>query len=146
MPNAEFPNIIGHWIFDIRHLIFRFGIGHSMSLEYCVLSVEQVQFELMLNYLIAEIKGKQYKVIPGKQFAVDFLGEGQTLLECESVLLKSEDDKLELGSPFVKGKVVFDVVSVTKGKKIRVAKYHAKANTRKVTGSTKMYSILMLKA
>lgn len=100
----------------------------------------------MLNYLVAEIKGKQYKVVPGKQFAVDFLGEGQTQLECESVLLKSEGDKIELGTPFVSGKVVFDVVSVTKGKKIRVAKYHAKANTRKVTGSTKMYSVLMLKA
>ncbi len=108
--------------------------------------MEKVQSELMLNYLIAEIKGKQYKVTPGKQFAVDFLGEGQTSLECESVLLKSEGDKIELGTPFLKGKVVFDVVSVTKGKKIRVAKYHAKANTRKVTGSTKMYSVLMLKA
>ena len=108
--------------------------------------MERVQFELMLNYLIAEIKGKQYKVLPGKQFAVDFLGEEVKSLECESVLLKSEDDKLELGAPFVSGKVVFDVVSVTKGKKIRVAKYHAKANTRKVTGSTKKYTVLMLKA
>ncbi len=108
--------------------------------------MERVQFELMLNYLIAEIKGKQYKVEPNKQFMVDFLGEEVKSLECESVLLKSEGDKIELGAPFVSGKVVFDVVSVTKGKKIRVAKYHSKANTRKVTGSTKMYSVLMLKA
>lgn len=108
--------------------------------------MEKVQSELMLNYLIAEIKGKQYKVMPNKQFAVDFLGEGEASLECDKVLLKSEGDKLEIGTPFLSGKVVFDVVSVTKGKKIRVAKYHAKANTRKVTGSTKIYSVLMLKA
>jgi hypothetical protein len=31
------------------------------SLEYCVLGSEKVQFQLMLNYLVAEIKGKQYK-------------------------------------------------------------------------------------
>lgn len=110
------------------------------------MSLKQVQFELMLNYLVAEIKGKQYKVMPGKQFSVDFLGEDIKSLECDKVLLKSDGDKIELGTPFVGGKVVFDVVSIVKGKKIRVAKYHAKANTRKVTGSTKKYTVLMLKA
>jgi large subunit ribosomal protein L21 len=119
---------------------------NGCSLEYCVLSSEKVQFELMLNYLVAEIKGKQYKVMPGKQFAVDFLGEDVKTVECDTVLMTSEGDKLDLGSPFVKSKFVFDVVSTTKGKKIRVAKYHAKANTRKVTGSTKKYTVLMLKA
>jgi ribosomal protein L21 len=100
----------------------------------------------MMNYLVAEIKGKQYKVLPNKKFNVDFLGEGETKLECATVLMKSEADKVELGMPYLTDKVVFEVLGQTKGKKIRVAKYHAKANTRKVTGSTKHYSILMLKA
>jgi ribosomal protein L21 len=100
----------------------------------------------MMNYLIAEIKGKQYKVLPNRKFAVDFLGEGEKTLECATVLLKSEADKIEVGMHYISDKVVFYVVGETKGKKIRVAKFHAKANTRKVTGSTRLYSILMLKA
>jgi len=100
----------------------------------------------MINYLVAEIKGKQYKVLPGKPFNVDFMGEGDSKYECATVLLKSEGDKVEFGAPFISAKVVFDVVGQTKGKKIRVATFHAKANTRKVKGATKKYTTLMLKA
>lgn len=99
-----------------------------------------------MNYLVAEIKGKQYKVLPNKKFNVDFLGDDVTKLDCETVLLMSVGDKVEVGMPFLKSKVSFEVLGMTKGKKIRVAKYHAKANTRKVTGAQKKYSTLMLKA
>ncbi len=108
--------------------------------------VERVQFELMLNYLVAEIKGKQYKVLPNKKFNVDFMGDDVKSFDCETVLLMSDGDKLTTGAPYLKDKVSFDVVETTRGKKIRVAKFHAKANTRKVTGARKKYTTLMLKA
>jgi ribosomal protein L21 len=100
----------------------------------------------MLNYLVAEIKGKQYKVMPNRKFNVDFLGDDIKTLACETVMLMSDGDNLSIGAPFLKDKVTFDVIATTKGKKIRVAKFHAKANTRKVTGATKKYTTLMLKA
>lgn len=99
----------------------------------------------MLNYLVVEIKGKQYQIGPKQKVRVDFLGEVKKI-ECDKVLLKSEGDKLEIGSPYLKDKVVFDVVENVKADKIRVAKFHAKANTRKVTGFTKKLSVIQLAA
>lgn len=99
----------------------------------------------MLNYLIVEIKGKQYKITPNQKVAVDYLGELKKL-ECETVLIKSEGEKLEVGAPYLKQKAVFEVLGDKKAAKIRVAKYHAKANTRKVKGFTKKLSLIQIAA
>lgn len=98
----------------------------------------------MLNYLVAEIAGKQYQVYPEKNLTVPFLGEVKEYV-CEKVLLKSEGDKLEVGQPFLKEKVVFEVVNNIRGPKIRVATYKAKANYRRVIGSKAKMSVVKLK-
>ena len=87
----------------------------------------------MLDYAVLEISGKQYKVVPGKDLIVDFLGEGTEVLEAP-VLLLSEDGKIKLGNPYLKNKISLDILENTRGEKIRVSKFHAKANYRKVTG------------
>ncbi len=97
-----------------------------------------------MDYLIVQISGRQYKVEADKSFLVDFLGE-QKNIEAE-VLAQSKAGKLEVGSPFLKQKAKFDVLETVKDKKIRVAKYHAKANTRKVTGSKALHSRIKLVA
>jgi large subunit ribosomal protein L21 len=99
----------------------------------------------MLNYIIVEIKGKQYKVTPKQKIKVDYVGDLKKL-ETDKVLVKSEGDKLTLGAPYLKDKVVFDVLEEVKAPKIRVAKFHAKANTRKVRGFTKKLSLIQLAA
>src|SRR4051812_40200258 len=86
-----------------------------------------------MNYAVVQISGRQYKVVPGKEILVDYLGEETKNLTAE-VLLMSDGDKLDFGTPFLDKKLEFEVVGHTKDK-IRVAKYHAKANTRKVTGA-----------
>ncbi len=98
----------------------------------------------MLNYLVVEISGRQYKVTPETVLTVDFLGEGLETFECDKVLLRSDDGKLEVGTPFLKDKYTFDVVGVNREKKIRVATYKAKANTRKVRGSRRIVSKIKL--
>ena len=87
----------------------------------------------MLNYAVCEISGKQYKVIPNEPIVVDYLGEDQKKLEV-NVLLSSEDGKVMVGNPYLKEKITLDVVESLRGEKIRVAKFHAKANFRKVNG------------
>lgn len=87
----------------------------------------------MLNYAVCEIGGKQYKVIPGKAIAVGFLGNLDKELTV-SVLLLSEDGKFQLGNPYLKEKLMLEVLGNIKDKKIRVAKFHAKANYRKNVG------------
>lgn len=87
----------------------------------------------MLDYAICEISGKQYKITPNIPLEVDYLGEGKKNIEA-SVLLISEGGKVKLGSPYLKDKLSLSFLENIKADKIRVAKFHAKANYRKVTG------------
>lgn len=102
---------------------------------------------LKLNYAVCEISGKQYKVIPGEIIEVDFLGEGDKDIEA-NVLLLSEGDKLKIGNPYLKEKLTLKRVENVKGEKIRVSRFHAKANYRKVTGfrSKKTKVVLSVKS
>lgn len=99
----------------------------------------------MMTYAVVEISGRQYKVTPGKELEVDLLGDIKSL-DCDKVLLMVEGDKLEVGNPYLKSKLTFEVLGSERKRKIRVAKYHAKANTRKVTGSRREVSKIRLTA
>lgn len=95
----------------------------------------------MLDYAICEISGKQYKVIPNHPIEVDFLGvlDKETGLAKAGVevklLILSEDGKLKIGTPYLKEALDLKFLETVKSNKIRVAKFHAKANFRKVTGN-----------
>lgn len=97
----------------------------------------------MLNYAICEISGKQYKVLPNSPFEIDYQGEGGKDIEA-SVLLIADEGKLHLGKPYLKEKLTLNFVENLKGEKIRVAKFHAKANYRRVSGSKRKLTKLIL--
>ena len=86
----------------------------------------------MVNYAVCEIAGKQYKVIPDKSFEIT--SQPGTDIEV-NVLLLSEDGKLKIGNPYLKEKLTLRNIEEGRGDKIRVSKFHAKANYRKTTGS-----------
>lgn len=94
----------------------------------------------MFTFAVVEINGRQYKISPGQELLVDFLGEEEEKYECEKVLLKVDGDKLALGYPYLKEKMEFEVLESIKEPKIRVATYKAKANTRKIIGSRRKLS------
>ncbi len=50
------------------------------------------------------------------------------------MVLLSQDGKIQLGKPYLKKKLTLKFVQNLKGEKIRVSKFHAKANYRKTTG------------
>lgn len=87
----------------------------------------------MLNYAIIKIDSKQYKIEPGKEYLVDFQGDEAKKLEVP-VLLKSEDGKVEVGTPVLKDTITLEILGQKRGKKVRVAKFHAKANYRRANG------------
>jgi len=99
----------------------------------------------MLNYAICEISGKQHKVVPGKIIEVGLQkGPGQDIEA--AVLLLSEGDKFKIGNPYLKEKLTLSRVEDIKGPKIRVAKFHAKANYRRVKGYRSKITRVVLKA
>lgn len=86
----------------------------------------------MSDFAVCEISGKQYKLTPNNPIEVDFL-DSQKDFEAV-VLLLSENGKLRIGSPYLKEKLTLRFVESTRGDKIRVAKFHSKANYRKIVG------------
>ncbi len=93
-------------------------------------------------YAIIESCGKQYKVAEGDVVFFEKLdAEEGKKVTFDKVILVSEDGKVEVGTPNVKGvKVEGKVVCHGKGKKIRVYKYKAKKNYRRTQGHRQPYT------
>ena len=93
-------------------------------------------------YAIIENCGKQYKVAEGDVVFFEKLDveEGKKVT-FDKVVLVSDDKKVEVGVPYVKGvKVEGKVVANGKGKKIIVYKYKAKKNYRRTQGHRQPYT------
>ena len=93
-------------------------------------------------YAIIESCGKQYKVAEGDVVFFEKLeGEEGKKVTFDNVVLVSNDSKVEVGAPYVKGvKVEGKVVSHGKGKKIIVFKMKAKKNYRRKQGHRQPYT------
>ena len=93
-------------------------------------------------YAIIESCGKQYKVSEGDVVFFEKLdAEEGKKVTFDKVILVSEEGKVQVGAPYVKGvKVEGKVVSHGKGKKILVYKYKAKKNYRRTQGHRQPYT------
>ncbi len=93
-------------------------------------------------YAIIESCGKQYKVAQGDVVFFEKLDtEVGKKVTFKEVVLVSDDKKVEVGAPYVKGaKVEGKVVEHGKGKKILVYKYKAKKNYRRTQGHRQPYT------
>ena len=93
----------------------------------------------MSKFAVVKITGHQYQVEEGQEILVDHVVDAK--LEPQ-VLLISDEDKVVVGKPEVKGaKVTLKVLaSEEKGTKIRVIKYKSKSRSRKVRGFRPLYT------
>ena len=93
-------------------------------------------------YAVIEACGKQYKVTKGDVVFFEKLDEEiDKKVTFDKVVLLSDDGKIEIGTPYVKGiKVEGKVVAHGKGKKIVVFKYKAKKNYRRKQGHRQPYT------
>lgn len=93
-------------------------------------------------YAIIEACGRQYKVQENDVVFFEKLDteEGKKVT-FDNVILVSDEGKLQVGNPYVKGvKVEGKVVSHGRGKKVLVFKYKAKKNERKTRGHRQDYT------
>jgi len=93
-------------------------------------------------YAIIESCGKQYKVAEGDVVFFEKLDveEGKKVT-FDQVVFVSDNGKVEVGAPYVKGvKVEGKVVAHGKGKKVLVYKYKAKKNYRRTQGHRQPYT------
>ena len=93
-------------------------------------------------YAIIESCGRQYKVAEGDVVFFEKLNveEGKKIT-FDNVVLVSNDGKVQVGNPYVKGvNVEGKVVSHGKGKKIIVFKMKPKKNERKKQGHRQPYT------
>ena len=93
-------------------------------------------------YAIIEACGKQYKVVEGETVFFEKLdAEEGKKVNFDKVILVSEDGKIQVGNPYVKGvKVEGKVVSHGKHKKIIVFKMKPKKNERTKQGHRQPYT------
>lgn len=94
----------------------------------------------MIKYVICEIGGKQYKLVPKVPVEVDLQEDGRL----EARVLMVADDKVKLGMPNLDEKLKIKTLGDFSKDKLRVAKFHAKANYRKVTGSRRKVTKIVL--
>lgn len=98
----------------------------------------------MANFAVIETGGKQYKVAPGEKVKVEKLDakEGDSF-KFDKVLLAADGDKVEIGTPNVKGAVVeAKVLKQGRADKVIVFKYHSKTRYRKRKGHRQMFTEL----
>ena len=93
-------------------------------------------------YAIIESCGKQYKVAEGDVVFFEKLdAEEGKKVTFSNVILVSDEGKVQVGNPYVKGvKVEGKVVSHGKGKKIIVFKMKPKKNYRRKQGHRQPYT------
>lgn len=90
---------------------------------------------------VIKVGGKQFIVSEKETLLVDLLPQGTKELKLDALML-IDGDKVEAGTPFVKGvKVSAKVVDeLVKGEKIRVIRYKAKKRVHKENGHRQKYT------
>lgn len=91
-------------------------------------------------YAVIETGGKQYKVSTGDVLDVELL-ENEKSVTFTNVLLLADGEKVEIGTPYLKGaKVAAKVLGVNKDDKVTSFKYKAKVNYHRTIGHRQSYS------
>lgn len=93
---------------------------------------------------VIQIKSRQYLVKPGSIIEIDKLQGDEKTLKLDQVLLTVEKGKVEIGKPYLKKSLTFEVLDNVQKPKIRVSVYKAKANFRKVRGQKREMSRIKL--
>lgn len=99
-----------------------------------------------MKYAIVKINGHQYRVTENQEIKVDSmpLKENEEILIKEVLLVVNDDNSVKIGTPYLEEGIKAKVIAHTKGEKIRVARFHAKARYRKVTGFRASLTTLLI--
>ena len=98
-------------------------------------------------YAVIRTGGKQYRVEPGQRLKVEKMPNavGDTV-ELTDVLLLATDEGATVGDPTVaKAKVVAEVASQGRDRKLSVFKYKSKTRYRRLMGHRQPHTVLLIK-
>src|ERR1700680_816472 len=98
-------------------------------------------------YAVVRTGGKQYSVREGQQLDVETIaGIAGDRVELDEVLLISDGDKLSVGAPIVPGaRVVAEVLSQGRAKKVTIFKYKRKTRYKRKLGHRQPYTRLAVR-
>ena len=87
-----------------------------------------------MEFVIVQLQGHQYKIVPGSKVCVDRLNETSEF-KTDKVLMYQSDKEILFGRPFVPNvEVSFKVNEQKLGKKLRIQKFHRRKRFRKTQG------------
>jgi len=100
----------------------------------------------MNTFAVIKTGGKQYLVKEGDFITVDKIeAKEKEKVNLETLMIFDEQgNNLDLGTPTLTKKVEAEVVSHTKGEKIRVARFKAKVRYRRVKGFRPLLTTLRI--
>ncbi len=98
-------------------------------------------------YAMVEIQGRQYKAEEGSLLKVNKIaGEDGASLEFDHVLLVKDNDKVSIGTPYVKGAKVRAVLEGRgRDRKVIVFKYKRRKDYRLRQGHRQDYTLIRVK-
>lgn len=95
-----------------------------------------------MNFAVIEAGGKQYKVRVGEKIKIEKIsGKEGEIIRFNKVLLKFEDGKVSIGTPYLSdAEVQGKIISQGKDKKKIVFRYRSKTRYRKKKGHRQAYT------
>ena len=123
--------LLTSWARLVREVFYWLGFDKNNNSDI-ILAIITIE---IMKLAIIKTGGKQYLVSEKDKLKVEKLNvqEGQSI-EFDEVLLYSDGDKLEVGTPTLKKKVTARVLNQGRSKKVRVVKYKPKVRYHKVYG------------
>ncbi|MBM17664.1 MAG: 50S ribosomal protein L21 [Epsilonproteobacteria bacterium] len=103
--------------------------------------------ESFSKYAIFEIGGKQYQGIEGKTVAIEKIdGNPGDTVEIKEVLLKKNNDTVEVGQPFVATGIKVSIVKHDKGPKIIAFKFKRRKKSRVKKGHRQPHTVIRVES
>jgi large subunit ribosomal protein L21 len=94
-------------------------------------------------YAVIQTGGKQYRVSEGMTLKVEKINaEEGASIDLDKVLMVADGDNVQVGAPYLDGKVTATVKSHGKGKKVHIIKFKRRKHHLKRQGHRQQYTEL----
>jgi len=94
-------------------------------------------------YAVIQTGGKQYRVSEGMTLKVEKINaEEGSNVELDKVLMVADGDNVQVGTPYLDGRVTATVKSHGKGKKVHIVKFKRRKHHLKRQGHRQQYTEL----
>ena len=101
-----------------------------------------------MSFAVIQTGGKQYKVKSGEILKIEKLidSKSKSKIEFKEILAYGDDNKIEVGAPFIKGaKVEAQLIKNGKNRTVLVFKKRRRQNSRRKNGHRQQYSLIKIK-